>query len=60
MTSSAQSYRAPTVLSRERNRMHARKTRQRKKEHMMHLQARADQLKDEVSLHFAFEILHTY
>mmetsp|Transcript_35439 Transcript_35439/g.82196 ORF Transcript_35439/g.82196 Transcript_35439/m.82196 type:complete len:349 (-) Transcript_35439:428-1474(-) len=47
MTSSAQSYRAPTVLSRERNRMHARKTRQRKKEHMMHLQARADQLKDE-------------
>merc|ERR1740139_356538 len=44
---SRQSYRAPTSLSRERNRMHARKTRQRKKEHMMNLQARADQLKEE-------------
>jgi len=35
------------IRSRERNRMHARKTRQRKKEHMMNLQARADQLKEE-------------
>jgi len=33
--------------SRERNRMHARKTRQRKKEHMMNLQNRADNLKRE-------------
>lgn len=31
--------------SRERNRMHARKTRQRKKEHMQQLQNRADELK---------------
>eukprot|EP00547_Thalassionema_nitzschioides_P018100 CAMPEP_0194232874 /NCGR_PEP_ID=MMETSP0158-20130606/1064_1 /TAXON_ID=33649 /ORGANISM="Thalassionema nitzschioides, Strain L26-B" /LENGTH=407 /DNA_ID=CAMNT_0038965691 /DNA_START=279 /DNA_END=1502 /DNA_ORIENTATION=+ len=33
--------------SRERNRMHARKTRQRKKEHMAKLQSRADYLKKE-------------
>jgi len=33
--------------SRERNRMHARKTRQRKKEHMQNLQGRADELKEE-------------
>jgi len=34
-------------VSRERNRMHARKTRQRKKEHMQKLQGRADELKQE-------------
>lgn len=34
-----------SVFSRERNRMHARKTRQRKKEHMQKLQNRADELK---------------
>ena len=34
-------------VSRERNRMHARKTRQRKKEHMQKLQSRADELKQE-------------
>jgi hypothetical protein len=34
-----------SVFSRERNRMHARKTRQRKKEHMQKLQNRADDLK---------------
>ena len=34
-----------SVFSRERNRMHARKTRQRKKEHMQQLQNRADELK---------------
>mmetsp|Transcript_34097 Transcript_34097/g.68736 ORF Transcript_34097/g.68736 Transcript_34097/m.68736 type:complete len:559 (+) Transcript_34097:381-2057(+) len=33
--------------SRERNRMHARKTRQRKKEHMSILQARCEKLKNE-------------
>ena len=37
-------YRTST-FSRERNRMHARKTRQRKKEHMQKLQNRADELK---------------
>eukprot|EP00986_Skeletonema_menzelii_P004208 scaffold1416_cov142-Skeletonema_menzelii.AAC.9 len=36
-----------SVFSRERNRMHARKTRQRKKEHMQKLQNRADELKVE-------------
>lgn len=36
-----------SVFSRERNRMHARKTRQRKKEHMQKLQNRADELKAE-------------
>lgn len=36
-----------SVISRERNRMHARKTRQRKKEHMIKLQTRADHLKKE-------------
>mmetsp|Transcript_17015 Transcript_17015/g.35503 ORF Transcript_17015/g.35503 Transcript_17015/m.35503 type:complete len:347 (+) Transcript_17015:1672-2712(+) len=34
-----------SAFSRERNRMHARKTRQRKKEHMQKLQNRADELK---------------
>ena len=34
-----------SLFSRERNRMHARKTRQRKKEHMQKLQDRADELK---------------
>eukprot|EP00956_Cyclotella_meneghiniana_P015435 scaffold23667_cov71-Cyclotella_meneghiniana.AAC.3 len=34
-----------SIHSRERNRMHARKTRQRKKEHMQKLQNRADALK---------------
>lgn len=34
-----------SLFSRERNRMHARKTRQRKKEHMQKLQNRADELK---------------
>jgi hypothetical protein len=34
-----------SVFSRERNRMHARKTRQRKKEHMQKLQNCADELK---------------
>ena len=34
-----------SAFSRERNRMHARKTRQRKKEHMQKLQNRADKLK---------------
>ena len=47
---SSASTRAPrvyrtSVFSRERNRMHARKTRQRKKEHMQKLQNRADELK---------------
>jgi hypothetical protein len=36
-----------TVISRERNRIHARKTRQRKKEQMNTLQNRADELKEE-------------
>lgn len=36
-----------SVFSRERNRMHARKTRQRKKEHMQKLQDRVDELKHE-------------
>eukprot|EP00567_Pseudictyota_dubia_P003487 CAMPEP_0197437280 /NCGR_PEP_ID=MMETSP1175-20131217/4549_1 /TAXON_ID=1003142 /ORGANISM="Triceratium dubium, Strain CCMP147" /LENGTH=385 /DNA_ID=CAMNT_0042966761 /DNA_START=287 /DNA_END=1444 /DNA_ORIENTATION=- len=36
-----------SLASRERNRMHARKTRQRKKEHMQSLQNRADELKNE-------------
>mmetsp|Transcript_17085 Transcript_17085/g.28382 ORF Transcript_17085/g.28382 Transcript_17085/m.28382 type:complete len:318 (+) Transcript_17085:107-1060(+) len=36
-----------SVASRERNRMHARKTRQRKKEHIQILQSRANQLKEE-------------
>ena len=36
-----------TLASRERNRMHARKTRQRKKEHTQVLQGRADELKQE-------------
>jgi len=40
------SYRT-SAISRERNRMHARKTRQRKKEHMMNLQNRAVHLKKE-------------
>jgi hypothetical protein len=49
MTSSASSPRLyrTSVFSRERNRMHARKTRQRKKEHMQKLQNRADELKQE-------------
>lgn len=38
---------ADKVQSRERNRMHARKTRQRKKEHMANLQNRAEELKQE-------------
>ena len=37
----------PTNSSRERNRIHARKTRQRKKEHMQNLQERAQELKQE-------------
>ena len=50
MSSSTSSARPPRVyrtspFSRERNRMHARKTRQRKKEHMQKLQTRADELK---------------
>ena len=36
-----------TSFSRERNRIHARKTRQRKKEQMQNLQTRADELKAE-------------
>jgi hypothetical protein len=36
-----------TVASRERNRIHARKTRQRKKDQMQNLQGRADELKEE-------------
>jgi hypothetical protein len=36
-----------TEFSRERNRIHARRTRQRKKEHTNHLQSLADELKDE-------------
>ena len=36
-----------SLSSRERNRMHARKTRQRKKEQVQHLQNRANELKDE-------------
>ena len=36
-----------SAFSRERNRMHARKTRQRKKEHMQKLQDRVDELKHE-------------
>ena len=36
-----------SLASRERNRIHARKTRQRKKEQMQNLQGRADQLKEE-------------
>lgn len=36
-----------SVVSRERNRMHARKTRQRKKEHMANLQNRANELKEQ-------------
>jgi len=43
-SSSTRVYRT-SVFSRERNRMHARKTRQRKKEHMQKLQNRADELK---------------
>jgi len=40
-----------SAFSRERNRMHARKTRQRKKEHMQKLQNRADELKlEQISL----------
>lgn len=35
------------LSSRERNRIHARKTRQRKKEQMQNLQSRADELKEE-------------
>jgi hypothetical protein len=42
----ARSYQT-TLASRERNRIHARKTRQRKKEHMQNLQSRADELKEE-------------
>jgi len=38
---------ADKVQRRERNRMHARKTRQRKKEHMANLQNRAEELKQE-------------
>lgn len=38
---------ADKVQRRERNRMHARKTRQRKKEHMANLQNRAGELKQE-------------
>jgi hypothetical protein len=36
-----------STLSRERNRIHARKTRQRKKEQMQNLQNQADELKEE-------------
>lgn len=36
-----------TIASRERNRIHARKTRQRKKDQMQNLQGRADELKEE-------------
>lgn len=36
-----------SLSSRERNRMHARKTRQRKKEHIHHLQIHAEELKNE-------------
>lgn len=36
-----------SLSSRERNRMHARKTRQRKKEHIQNLQNQADSLKEE-------------
>jgi hypothetical protein len=36
-----------TVASRERNRVHARKTRMRKKEQMQNLQGQADELKEE-------------
>jgi hypothetical protein len=36
-----------SALSRERNRVHARKTRQRKKEQMQTLQGKADELKEE-------------
>lgn len=38
---------SPTAESRERNRVHARKTRQRKKEQCQLLQSRTDELKDE-------------
>lgn len=57
MTSSSSSSIRPvrvyrtSAFSRERNRMHARKTRQRKKEHMQKLQNRADELKlEQISL----------
>jgi hypothetical protein len=40
-------HRPPNVVSRERNRIHARKTRQRKKEQMQILQQRAEELKEE-------------
>lgn len=46
MADSARIHRT-SLFSRERNRMHARKTRQRKKEHMQKLQEQVDDLKHE-------------
>jgi Basic region leucine zipper len=43
-TTSSRSY-CTSIVSRERNKIHARKTRQRKKEQMQTLQSRADELK---------------
>jgi hypothetical protein len=43
---------APFTFSRERNRVHARNTRERKRAQMDLLQQRIQELADEVSFHF--------